>query len=495
MSRRVGGAQLGRDAAIYALGTLLSRLASFVMLPLYTRLLSPEQYGLLQMLDLTVEITSILLSAGAVLGIMRFYYKTEDVRERSAIVVSGAMLLIALHAIGALLLLAFAPVIAQQFLGGQEHIGLMRLAAVNFLMSALPVVPLLLMQIEQRSLLFTISSTGKLLGQVTLNVVFLLGLRLGPEGVLWSTFVANLVLGTILCVWLVRRTGLIVRWSVWKDLQRFGVPHQFGAAAMFVLAFGDRFFLEGAHGLEAVGVYALAYQFGFLLSGIGSGSFLQAWTPQRYQMLALEPAARDAKFNEGLSQFTLVLVTLFVGISIASRPLLLIMSSSSFSGAADLIPLVVLAYLVQGWTAAVHFGIDVSERTKYSAYANWISAAFILVAYALLIPPLGGLGAALATVFGFVVRFVLVLFWATRLYPIAYRWAPQLRTLAVGIGFVTLGFTLRHTGLLVQIGGGAGLCLVYGIVAWAVILEPSARQAVVQRLRQSWPLVGARSHP
>ena len=75
-----------------------------------------------------------------------------------------------------------------------------------------------------------------------------------------------------------------------RELRRFGVPYQLTWAGSFLLTFGDRFFLQAGWGVAAVGLYGMAYQFGFLLSQLGATPFLSAWNPHRHQLVSL-PAA------------------------------------------------------------------------------------------------------------------------------------------------------------------------------------------------------------
>ena len=66
---------VSRDAVVYGVGVVAQRLATILLLPIYTRLLTPRDYGLIELLQLSVEITTILVSAGTMSGVLRFYYK------------------------------------------------------------------------------------------------------------------------------------------------------------------------------------------------------------------------------------------------------------------------------------------------------------------------------------------------------------------------------------------------------------------------------------
>ena len=70
---------LGRQTAIYSFGVILGRAVSFLMLPVYTRYLTPSDYGLVQLLELLVEVVAIFFTAGATAGLQRFYFKASSV--------------------------------------------------------------------------------------------------------------------------------------------------------------------------------------------------------------------------------------------------------------------------------------------------------------------------------------------------------------------------------------------------------------------------------
>lgn len=481
--------RLGRDALLYGLPTILSGVASFVMLPVYTRYLTPADYGLLALLDLSLEIALLIFSAGATAGLMRFYFKTQDQRERHRIIFTAWATSTALYAAGSVLILAVAPLIWVHALGGAGSLGMVRLAAANFTITSLTLVPLQMLAIEQRALASALLMTIRLLLQIALNVLFVVGLRAGPMGFLWSTFWSGLALGLFMTVLLVQRTGFAWSWPAFHDLRRFSLPIQFSKAGTFFLAFGDRFFLERFHGLSSVGLYGLAYQFGFLLYNMLATPFFQAWTPQRFQLATEDPEARDRMFNRGFLYGDVAIMAGAVGISLFIRPALAVLTTVDFRPAAAFVPIIVLAYVLQAWAIAVDFGIEVTERTRYTSIATWISVATIAVLYLLLIPPFGGMGAAVATLVAMFVRFAATLYFAQRLWPVSYHWGPHLRMLAGG-AVVTIGALITPVMGTVQLFSVAALgFLAYAVWVWFGVLHPDDRAAlrVLVRSPRSFP--------
>lgn len=458
--------RLGRNAFIYGLGMILSRAASFIMLPVYTRLLSPADYGILNLLQLTQDVLVLVLAAGLQNGVYNFFYKRKSETDQNRVITTAFLLTTVLNGLGALALLLAAPLVAEKLLGGAGNAHLVRIAAVTFALEACTSVPMILMQARQMASLYTVVSTSRLVLQLSLNILLLVVLGMGVKGILLSSLVTTVVVGTGLLIWMIRQTGLGFDRQAVRDLARFGIPYKFVAAATFILTYADRFFLKAFHGLEAVGLYSLAYQFGFMMFTLGPTPFLRAWNPQRFEMARQSAHRRDPFYNDGLRLLSVLTVTLAVGVSLYVRPVLRIMSDASFHSAATIVPVVVLAYVVQTWTFVGEFGIQISEKTKFAAYGAWISAAGILVFYALLIPPLGGFGAALATLLGFCLRFAAFYYWGQRLWPVAYSWGPSLRLLAYGVAVVLLNTIAAGDGLARELGVGTVCLAMYACLTW-----------------------------
>jgi O-antigen/teichoic acid export membrane protein len=471
---------LARETMIYGLGVVLTRAVSFMMLPVYTRYLTPTDYGVLQLVQMVLDVTAILLSAGLTSGVLRFYLKAESEDERRAVVSSAFFMLCGLNALGGLGLAASATRIADLFLSGAGPEGslLLRIVSVTFFLEAFVAVPLLLLQVRRLAGWYMAASLTRLLLQLTLNIILVVVLGWGVKGVLIGTLCANLVVGGTLTFWMLRQTGLRMRRSAIRDLRRFGVPYQIATAGSFILTFGDRFFLQHYHGLAAVGLYGLAYQFGFLLHSLGPVPFFRAWSPHRLALASEPREIRDRSYNESFLHLNLILISLAAGIAIFIRPTLTILSAPEFWPAAAFVPLIVAAFVLQVWTDAVNLGIEVSEQTRFASLSVWISVVVILVLYTLLVPPFAGMGAALATMLSMAVRFGCTLRFSQQLWPVSWHWAPQLRLAAYGAAVVVASVVLTPTGILPQLGLGVLLFAVYAACVWTDTLGPDLRARV-----------------
>lgn len=466
-----------REAALYGAGVVIARAVSFAMLPIYTRFLSPGDYGALQILQMVTDVTAILLSGGLASGVLRFTLKARTPEDRHAVVSTAFVLLTGLHAIGAVGLVLAAPILARSVLSqaGADGALWIRVVAGSFVLEAVLAVPMLWLQATRRAGLHTTASLGRLVLQLALNVTLVVFFGFGVLGVLIGTLVANGVVGGALTVLVWRETGLRPRRDAARDLRRYGLPYQVGMLGSFFLTFGDRFFLEHYRGLAAVGIYGLAYQFAFLLHGLGPLPYFRAWSPRRLALSTEPREIRDASYNQSLVELSLVLVSLAVAIALFVRPVLTILSAPEFRPAAELVPILLVATIFQVYTDTVALGIEVSEKTRYASLAIWISVGVILVLYALLIPPLGGLGAALATVASMAVRFACTLAFSQRLWPVAWNFRPSARLLGIATAAVALDAAIAAEGFAARVAVASVLLAAYLGAAWALVLDPALR--------------------
>lgn len=475
--------RVGRDTLIYGGGMLLSKLVSFVMLPVYTRYLTPAEYGTLHLIATTLDVVEIFAGAGLVGGIFYFFHKAETERDRRRVLSSAFVVLVASYCAAGAAAYGTAPWIARLALGGAEDTGLFQLAAAGLATSALIVVPMAHLQVSGAAVGFVSVSLVRLLLQVLLNVYFLVVLGLGVKAVLLSTLLTNLILGAGLAVRFVARVGLHLSWPSTRALLRFGLPLVAVHFGTFVTTFGNRYFLKAEADTTAVGIYSLAHVFGFLLATVGFVPFERVWEPARFSF-AKRPD-RDDVYAKGFIYFNLVLLTVAVLIALFVRDVLRIMAAPSYWGAADLVPIILVAVVLQSWAPVHNLGIMMRERTELITGADWAAAVVALAGYAWLIPRYQGLGAAVAAVFAYGTRAIMVYVLAQRLWPVRYRWGPVLRLVAVAAAVCAARTLVPETGLIASIGWSALLLTVYTLgLLYGGVLSKDER-ATVYRLAGS----------
>lgn len=481
--------RVGKHTLIYGLGIVLTKAVSFVMLPIYTRFLTPADYGVMELIEMTLDVISIVAGGQLAIGIFRYYYKAETDDERQSVVSTSVGLLALTYTfIGAMIYLA-ADWLSQIVFSTPEHGELIRLAAANLAFTGISITPLTFVRLRELSTVFVGVQLAKMLLQVTLNLYFLMELDLGVRGIFLSNLIANALVGVCLSVYVIREVGVRVSRSVTIDLFKYGVPLAFTQVATFIATFGDRYFLQNAGDSTVVGLYTLAYQFGFLLAAVGYMPFEMIWEPVRFDIARRED--RDAVYSRGFLYLNLMLVTMAVGLALFIKDILHLMTTPAFYPAASFVPLILVAYVLQGWTGFQDVGIHIKERTILITLANWIAAGIAVVGYAIFIPKYLAMGAAGVTVVAFFARYLGVYMASQQLWRVEYDWKPVLQLILLALITVGIGFMIPADQWWVSIPLKAALVLVYlGVLiaarivprddlekAWATVLAFRAQRS------------------
>jgi O-antigen/teichoic acid export membrane protein len=331
------------------------------------------------------------------------------------------------------------------------------------------------------------ANAAKLAIQLVLNVVTLVFLGWGLRGMLISGVVGNAVVGSWLTFTMLREVRFRLSWTAARSVLSFSLPLVWMQAATFVSTYGDRFFLQRAFrrasdGDAAVGTYGLAYQFGFLLNNLAFFPFYNVWDPMRFEIA--KRADRDYLYGRSFVYFNLLYISAAVGMSLFVWDFLRVMTTPAFHTAAAIAPIVIFAYVLHGWTDIQNLGLLITERTGLLSWANWISAAVALAGYAVLVPRYFGMGAAVATLIAFAVRYLVVLRMSQRCWPIQYEWPPVLKLLAAGIAVVGTAMLMPVMPIVASLATRTALFFAFlGLVALTGVVSPSERALGLRILR------------
>ena len=420
-------------AGIYALGNILRNAVSFIMLPIYTRYLTPSDYGVIELLSMLIDFVSIILGMRLGEAIFRFYSTTTSDSDQKTVISTSLFLSVLLNGIGAVVVILFSRPLAHLLFGDYAYAEFVKLFSLTLLLQAFIEVPLIYIRAQQRPWLFIGFSLFKLALQLGLNIYFIVVKGLLIEGVIYSALISGGIMATLLMAYTLSTVGVRLSYRMSMNLVRFSVPLMLASVGSFYLTFGDRYFLRVFGDLEDVGIYALGYKFGFILIVLMWDPFEKIWATQRY-VVYKRPDAKNI-FQRTFVFVSILMLSAALGISLFVKDLLYIMSDPAFHEAHAIVPIILVAYIFQAWTNYCYFGLLLNRKTIQITYGSAVAVAVITVAYLTLIPLFGVYGAAWATVIGFVARLFWIS-WKSRLeYDMQLPWGKVglLMGLATGI--------------------------------------------------------------
>ena len=460
-----------KHSSIYGVGQILSRFASVLLLPLYTRCLSTSDYGCVAILDLTAGILAILIGGGLAQAVVRFHFEetSEDGERRVwwtglSWVVACATVVTMPMALGRGLL---ADLTLDPGVGDGAFFYL--LAAGTLWCNTIASLIETWLRVKKRSLTFVGVSLGRLLLNIGLNVWFLVGLDMGVVGLLLGNLIAaaanTLVLALVFANSL-RECAFDS--ALLRKLRQFGTPLIVTALLSLLMHEADRYFLKHYAGLGEVGVYSLAYKIGQAVNMLFLIPFAAIWNVVMYEMAA-EPNAKQ-NYARVFEFFTYALLIVTLAASLFAWPLLPLLTPGDYSEAVDLIPIVLLAYVLFAMHQQFSVPALLAKKTSALIPASVAGVITNVVLNLLLVPRFGATGAAWASVATYAAfSFTgLVCYRSIDRYPYPFG-----RLIAVGIG-ITATYVAARVWLLPELSMPLQLIVAASVTAiWsAVILRP-----------------------
>jgi O-antigen/teichoic acid export membrane protein len=448
---------LSLDLIVYGMGDVAVQVVGFLLLPLFTRILKPADYGVLALL-ITVElIAKIVFRFGIDASFMRLYYDCHDERSRQRLASTIFLFLLAVNGAVLLLLLAGAPFLAFHLFGGPGHGLLLGIVLVNTFIGGFFFIPFHVLRIEGRSLQFSALTFSRAASTTVLRVLFIAVVHMGVLGFVLADIVVTLALALALLPRFARLIRPVFSVAVLQDALRFGVPRVPHGVAQQVIGPGTdpallRVFLPIADSHareEKIGVYNIGATFGATLK-LFLSAFEYAWAPFYFATMR-EPDAKRT-FSRVTTYGFAVLVLMTAGLSAVALDLIRGATVPGYFGAARVVPWIAIGVTFQGIYLLTSIGLNITKHTGYYPVATGVAAAVNILSNAVLIPRYGILGPAYSIVVSYAVLAVVSLYFSRRFYPVAYEWGRLGRVVLAGVAGYLLATTLFPARMFAPLG-------------------------------------------
>jgi O-antigen/teichoic acid export membrane protein len=410
--------RLGKHSAIYGLGGLVSRILAVLLLPLYTKYLTPADFGRVETLVALNAILVTLLRAGISTAFFRFYFDSTEPEQRLKVLRTSFWFTMAMSTLGLVVGWIFASAISD-FLKIEDDT-LVRAAFVGLWAQMNYEQLTSLFRVEERSVAFVAASIANVLLTIGTTIVLVVGLDEKALGVVVGNFTGTLLVYLALLGYRREQLGLQFDRELLRRMNRFGLPLVPSGLALWALNFSDRFFLARIAGQEDVGRYSLGVRIASAMVLL-LVAFRMAWPAFAYSIQDEREARRTYAFVLTYLLYVSCWLSLALGV-LAPWIVKVLARNEEFWPGADVVAPLAFAGALWGAYTVVAIGIGRLRRTQF----NWVvtgSAALVSVALnLLLIPEYGIRGAAAASLTAFTVMFVAMAVYSQRLYPVPYQW-------------------------------------------------------------------------
>jgi O-antigen/teichoic acid export membrane protein len=469
--------RLGKHSVIYGLGGLVSRILAVILLPLYTRYLTPSDYGKVETLIALTTVIGIALSAGIGSAFFRFYFDSPEPAARRRVLRTSFWFIMGVATLGLVVGVALAGEISQLLFGTSKDAELVAASFVGLWAGMNWTQLTNLFRVEERSAAFVSASIANILVTVGATLILVVVLDKGPIGVIVGNFTGTLAVYAVLVLYRREQLGLEFDRNLLRRMNTFGLPLVPSALFLWITNFSDRIFLVKLADVHEVGLYSVGVRIASALVLLLT-AFRLAWPAFAYSID--DDAAARRTYAYVLTYLVVVTTWVATGLALLSPWIVRwITSKPDYESASRVVGPLAFSTVAFAGYMVVAIGVGRSRRTQF----NWVvtgAAAIVNIALNLiLIPPYGMIGAAIATIAAYTTMFVGMAWWSQRIYPVAYQWRRVGTAAAAGVVIVAIG-KLAGGGLPVA----ALLALAYPLALLPLgFYLPSERRAIGARLR------------
>ena len=408
---------------VYSLAIIFERSIVFLLLPLYTHVLLPAEYGIYAVLLSFISLAVFLYTLGIENGLLKY---SAESGKRPLLDSTTFWGMIVLASFFSSLILLFSGNISLILLKKSIYASLVKIAAGILFFDTITRFFVYAVVGEQKSKIYLYISILRGLLTIFLNVYLLIFLHLGLKGVFLSHLFSSGIVALILLIAFIRRIQFHFDFGILRKVFLFGYPVMFTSISLVMLNFFDRYLLQLFTNSAEVGKYSAAYKIGMMMNVIVS-AFSTGALPFISHVLKDKKNEQEL-FSKLLSLLFYVMVSLFIFLSLFTNEIVRIrvfgytLINVKYLDTMNLVPIILLSYMFYGFYINFSLGIYHKEKTKVLSVITFIGFIINLGLNLILIPPYSSTGAAVATLVSFLTMTVIMFLYTRKLLLVKYHW-------------------------------------------------------------------------
>jgi len=410
---------------IYGVGNILNRFLGFLLLPIYTHYFDPQQFGVFSLVYAFWFIATVFYLFGMETAFQKYFVEAKDDEKRKKIFGSSWILVFCSSLALSLIIYFISPSISYLLTGNPHHSHLIQLLAILLFIDALSRFPMIILNAQERSKIYTLINISTVIVNIFFNVLFIIIYQWSIEAIFYSFIISysyQLVISFIFCY---KFFSFKFDKAQIKELTSFGITFLFYGLFLISLDLIDRFFLRYYWGEDIVGIYSACYRIGVAMNLVISG-FRTAWIP--FFLKLKDDENNKEIFSQIFTYFTYGGMMLFLIVSLFASDIVRIQIGDfsflgqKYWGGMSIVPYILLAYFFFGLFTNLNIASYYENKIKYLIYSTLAGCISNIVFNFILIPRISIIGAALATLLSYYIMFIVLYYFSQKIYYIQYEW-------------------------------------------------------------------------
>ncbi len=427
-----------KGSAIYSIGNMSLKLMGLILLPLFVQKLSLSEYGILGILEVTVQILISTFGLGIWYAFERWYWDKDYLNKQKSMYFT----ILAFSFIIALFLFfsvsGTSIPLSELLFDNSSYSYVLVLMSVIAGLELMAQSPAMLLRLKTKSLVFTLSFTLKLIITLAFTLYFLIVKGKKIDGIYEAQLIGEIFYFLILMLSCIKDIQFKFEFRILKDMVVYRLPLVFSSVFIVMLSFTDRYALKFLSNLSDVGVYSLGYKLANTIKVILISSVWFAVRPMIYKMM--DKPENKRFYSKIMTYFTFGVIIFVLGLSIYGKEIIYLFAGKpEYRLAYKIVPVISFAILFGMLKDVAFIGLDITRKTKIMASLIIIIAILNLGLNILFIPYFKSVGAAMATLISQIIFFLLVLKYSQNIYYIPYELKKVGTMILLGLVLVIIG--------------------------------------------------------
>lgn len=418
-----------KEGVVYGLNQALVAFVALLTAPFYTRFLSVEDYGLLDIHITVLTAMTILVELQMLSGYTRGFFEAQKTGNSKKLYGSLIVYYFAANTILAIGIFCFDQI--QELDPEVYSINLLSSAALCVLPSQIYNLVLMKLRMERDIKKFLSLSIFKVTSVFGFGVTTVIFIESSPIAIVLSMLAANLISLAFASVLVRNVFQFSFSWELLKGMMLYSLPIVPGGVGSWILRYIDRFFIVSIIGLAAAGVYGLTVKVALAMQMIVI-AFRDTWMPHKIK--AFDRPGSESEFVSILNVFSFVGSAATAGLVVVSPFIFIVLGPSDYREGVAYLALLASAYFWEGIFIITSSGNAWKRKTYLNSIGTLIGVLIAIGLMYFFMPNYGLLAASLAALIGVLVKAYLVFLTSQRVHPMPY--SPTTLPLLAGLNLL-----------------------------------------------------------
>lgn len=411
-----------KDTIAYGLGKGIKKFLGFLLLPFYTRALTPTDYGILDSLGTFIFFIAVILNMGLDSASSFYYFQPKEEKEKGKILFTVFVLRLA-TIIPAVVLSFFASDISQFLFKSDNYTNVVLISCLLLPLNVITSEQELIYRFNRKPWKYNILTILRAIVNIGAGVALVVNLKWGVFGAQLASFLSSLVVVVFSFLFYTRNKYTYQFSFAWaKKLLKYGFPLVLGGLAVWIYQVSDRYFLLYYKNLEDIGYYSIGSTFSQPL-GLINTAVQMSWGVLFYEIYNKEDSekAESKKAISGLVKYYIIsgcIISLFL--SVFAYEIVETVTTQAYLPGIIVIPLLLFSAIIAQLIEIIGVGITISEKTIYFTYILVLSGLVNFGLNFIFVPLLSYYGAAITTIISYIINLTLTYIIAQKYFPAKY---------------------------------------------------------------------------